>query len=235
MQQGGEEHLGEFFVSVLELFCLFCGFPFLNKLLRQGARLIFKLLTTLSFSSWSIHSSELQWELCMPPGQLCKPARWQWLVSLSLTPSSLQRDAPVPSPGLFTVPHPRGADCGWQHTQWGKGSPATELSCANSLETCSSLSPGFSLPAEQNHCPFLFSLGALGFPVLLPVPAPPSSSFQTTSAEKAEPAPDFPTSYQPCSLAFDRNVKLHQLAVQGGQMQHPEAPQWLSEPCDTWC
>lgn len=64
MQQGGGEYLVGFFVyvfvailvsvSFLFLFGLLC-LPFFNKLLRQDAKFIFKLLTALSFSYWCAH------------------------------------------------------------------------------------------------------------------------------------------------------------------------------------
>lgn len=95
----------------------------------------------------------------------------------------------------------------------GKGS--LSYRAVQSLE----ISPELSPPAEQNHHTFVFSLGALGFPV---PSSPPSNSFQTRSVETAKPAPNCPTSFwssEPSSLTFDRNIGLYQLTVQWEQAQ----------------
>lgn len=142
----------------------------------------------------------------MPPGYSCKSSRCMWLVSHLST----EEHTPLPGPGLFPVSHPLRTVS--NNTQSEERDPsAAELSCADSLETYRSQSPEFSPPAEQNHHTFVFFLGALGFPVLMPVPAPPSNPFQTRSVETAKPAPNIPTSFwsfQPGSLTFDRNIKL---------------------------
>lgn len=175
MQQGGGEYLVGFFVYVFVAILVLVSFlfpfgllclPFFNKLLRARCKVYFQTSYRSEFFLLvrsSIHSSELQWELCMSPGYLCKSSRCMWLVSLSFESQlSTEECISLPSPGLFSVSHPRGTVS--NNTQSVQGDPsAAELSCANSLETSRTLPPEFSPPAEQNST-LLYLFGCFGLP-----------------------------------------------------------------------
>lgn len=153
----------------------------------------------------------------MPPGYLCKSfVRCMWLVSLSCESQlSTEECISLPSPDLFTVCHPHGIVR--NNTQIWKGIPQLQSRAVQTAWRPAGHSPQTSHLQQNKTTTLFYSLVALGFPVLMPVPAPPANSFQTRSAETAKPAPNIPTSFwsfQPSSLTFDRNIKLWQLTVQ---------------------
>lgn len=139
-----------------------------------------------------------------------------WLVSLSFESQlSTEECISLPSPGLFSVSHPRGTVSNNTECARGPLSYRAQL-CKQSGDLQDTL-PRILTSSRTKPLHFCISLGALGFPVLMPVPAPPSNSLHTRSAEIAKPAPDFPTSiwsFQPDSLTLDRNIKLYQLTAQ---------------------